>query len=99
MIGDKKEQEIQIALPDGRVVPAVEMKFEQKSEPWITLEVEDGTEIRVRLEVIKVFRMVNVFDPVTGEPVYFFNSNNSVRVHSPVGIRKKPSKPDNREVA
>jgi hypothetical protein len=72
--------------PNGPV-DALELKFEVKSEPWTTIEVEDGATIRIRVNVSKVFRLEQ-YDQLTGEPGYMVTTKNDVATQVPTKLKK-----------
>lgn len=72
--------------PNGPV-DAMELEFKVKAEPWTTVELEDGTSLRVRLNINKVFRLEQ-YDPMTGEPAYLFTSKNDVATQVPSKLKK-----------
>jgi hypothetical protein len=72
--------------PNGPV-DALELEFKVKSEPWTTIEVEDGTTLRMRLNVGKVFRLEQ-YDQMTGEPAYFVSSKNDISTQVPNKLKK-----------
>ncbi len=92
-------EKTKVNTPNGPV-DAMELQFKVNSEPWQTLELEDGTTIHIKLNVSKVFRLEQ-YDQMTGEPAYFFTSNNIVRTQVPSKLKKFQSFPkaSNQEVA
>jgi hypothetical protein len=92
-------EKTKVNTPSGPV-DAMELEFKVKSEPWQTLELEDGTTIHVKLNVSKIFRLEQ-YDQMTGEPAYVFTSNNIVRTQVPPKLKKFQSFPKatNQEVA
>ncbi len=85
--------------PNGPV-DALEMEFKVKSEPWTTIEVEDGSTIRIKVNVGKVFRLEQ-YDQMTGEPQYVFTSKNDVATQVPNKLKKFQTFPakSNQDVA
>lgn len=57
---------------------ATELEFEVTSEPWTTVKLEDGSELRLRLNVSKVYRLEQ-YDQMTGEPAYMVKNNIDMR--------------------
>ena len=72
--------------PNGPV-DAMELKFEVKSEPWTTIELEDGTTLRMRLNIGKVFRLEQ-YDQMTGEPQYLVTTKNDIATQVPSKLKK-----------
>lgn len=64
---------------------APELDFDVNSEPWITIKVKDGSELRFKV-IIKGVKKISDH-PETGEPRYFVAHDQIVR------ISKRP-KPD-----
>lgn len=92
-------EKTKVNTPNGPV-DAVELEFKIKSEPWTTIELEDGTTLHVRLNVGKIYR-TEQYDPMTGEPAYVFTSKNDVRTQVPPKLKKFQNYPkaSNQEVA
>lgn len=92
-------EKTKVNTPNGPA-DATELEFKVKSEPWTTLELEDGTTLHIKINIGKVFRMEQ-FDQMTGEPAYLFTSNNIVRSQVPAKLKKFHNypKPTNQEVA
>ncbi len=93
----------QIMLPDGRMMNATEVDFEVENEPWTVAKCSDGTTIRMKPNITKIFRMEE-HDPINGDPAYFIQSGNIMRVQAPNSLKKfpkasVPTKPDGREIA
>lgn len=69
-------------VPKGSIV-----NFKPLREEWSDYSLSDGTVLRVKIVVTKVMRLQNpdgssAFGP-TGEPAYFFQSQNVVQVLTP----------------
>ena len=96
----EKEDKINIALPDGTLADAYEVDFDIESEPWTTVKLSDGTTLKIRIGINKIFRL-DRYDPINGEPAYFVQSGPIIRTQVPGKLRKKlqPSKPGNQEIA
>jgi hypothetical protein len=98
-VKENVEERTKIQLPDGRLVSAIELEYEPTSEPWTILTLSDGSTMRVRMQIEKVFRTED-YNPMTGEPGYIFTSQNQVRVQVPQKLKKyvKPIPPGNQEI-
>jgi hypothetical protein len=85
--------------PNGPI-EATELEFKVKAEPWTVIELEDGTTLRMRLNVGKVFRLEQ-FDQMTGEPQYVVSSKNDIATQVPSKLKKflQFPKPTNQDVA
>ena len=87
----EKMEKTKVNTPSGPA-DATELEFKVKSEPWTTLELEDGTTLHVKISIGKVFRLEQ-YDQMTGEPAYVFRSNNIVRSQVPAKLKKFQSYP------
>ena len=93
---------MKVRAPDGSMVEAKELEFEEQSTPWTKVKCEDGTVVMIKVEILAITRM-NFYDAVTGIPTYNINSQPVVRVTNvPASVRKIPNSPPektNQEVA
>lgn len=96
----EKEDKISIALPDGTMVDAYEVDFDIDSEPWTTVKLSDGTALKIRIGISKIYRLER-YDPINGEPGYFVQSGPIIRTQVPARLKKRPhsTKPGNQEIA
>ncbi len=74
-------------LPDGREVEVVDVQIKEERTPWCTFKLEDGTTLKVRLDLVSVLRAVDVWHPGDGNPIYFYSSNLTVRISAPKGLK------------
>lgn len=72
----------------GRQVQATPIDVNQSSERWNEYFLEDGTVLKMKLVLKKVFRVDGEFDE-EGNPVYVMQSTNVTSVSAP-GDSKKP---------
>lgn len=63
-------------LPDGRKVQAIEVGIKQANEHWNEYELEDGNTIKIKLVLVKVIKVVDIKNELTGEPIYITNTQN-----------------------
>ena len=63
----------------GRSVDAQELDVVSSNERWNEYQLADGTELAIKLVLVKVFRAVNEKSS-EGEPLYMVNSQNIVKV-------------------
>ncbi len=70
---------MKIKLQDGREVEAKEVEFQPISEGWNEYRLEDGSKLRIKLVVTRVFRLGEK-DPLTGEDQYVVRFQNVVSV-------------------
>jgi len=82
----EKMEKTKVNTPSGPA-DAMELEFKLKSEPWTTLELEDGTILHVKINIGKVFRLEQ-YDQMTGEPAYLLTSNNLMRSQVPAKLKK-----------
>jgi len=68
-------------------IDAMELDFEISSEPWTTVTLEDGTVLKLRINVTKVFRLEQ-YDQMSGEPAYQIASKVDVRSQVPSKLKK-----------
>ncbi len=61
-----------------------------QSEPWATAELEDGTEIRIRLVINEVIRLDGEYG-ADGQPVYVVMSQNIMSVNAPEHLHNSVS--------
>jgi hypothetical protein len=74
----------------GRQVQATPVDVNQSSERWNEYFLEDGTVLKMKLVLKKVFKVEGEFDE-EGNPVYVMQSTNVTSVSAP-GDTKKPDK-------
>lgn len=91
---------IKMQMPDGTTQEVEELEFELKHEPWTVLELSDGTTMKLRLLINKVYRAES-HDPMSGDPQYIVGSQNQMHVQVPKHLKKfaKYDQPGNQEVA
>jgi len=71
----------------GQDRPGEELEFETASEDWNVYQLEDGTELRVRLVAGKVVRLDDAYN-AEGDPIYIFQSSNAVSTSVPSKLRR-----------
>lgn len=64
-----------------------EVEFEIEKENWNSYVLDDGTRLRTKSVVAKVFRL-ELFKE-DGEPIYLVNSSNLISADVPEGLKKK----------
>ncbi len=74
-------------LPDGREVEVIDVQIKDERIPWCTFKLEDGTTLKVRLDLTSVLRVVDAWHPVDGNPIYFYGSNLTVRISAPKKLK------------
>ena len=73
----------------GKQVEAEDVSFSIVREDWNTYQLHDGSELRMRLVVSAVFRILGEFDR-EGNPVYVTKSGNMLTVKSPDNLKENP---------
>ena len=73
----------------GREVEATPIDVHQSSERWNEYFLEDGSVLKMKLILKKVFRVENEFDG-EGNPVYVMQSTNVTSVSAPKDLKNKP---------
>lgn len=75
-------------LPEPRLIR--EIDFKVIKEEWLTIKLKDGSIIKFKPILVKVFE-TDAKDQVTGEPILSFEGQNIVTVRSPQNLRGNPS--------
>ena len=90
-------------MPDGTLAETEDVEVVSEKTPWTTITLEDGTVLKMKIEVVHVTRAIDKFDPITGNPTYFIKSQHIVRQSSPPKLKAKsmkaPGARDSPEVA
>lgn len=81
------EKKRKMTGPDGREFDATELGFRTEGEYFNEYLLDDGTVLRFKAVVTKVFRIEGEYD-VEGNPSYLVLSNNVVATSSPDELRK-----------
>lgn len=72
----------------GRQVQATPVDINQSNEKWNEYLLEDGTVLKMKLVLKKVFKVDGEFDE-EGNPVYVMQSTNVTSVSAPNDLKKK----------
>jgi len=67
-----------------------ELDFKTIREEWMNIQLEDGTVIRFKTVLVRVFETGQV-DPITGEPKYNVEGQNIVVARAPDELKGEPS--------
>ena len=73
----------------GRKVEAETVEIEPTIENWTIYKLSDGTIFKMRLSLLQVVRILNEFNPETGDPIYSFTAQQITSVESPDNLRQK----------
>ena len=71
----------------GQKVDGLDVRFKVGREDWNEYNLEDGTELRMRLIVSEIVMVPDQFDK-EGNPVYVVKSSNLLVAKSPDHLRK-----------
>lgn len=83
------ERKAKVKLPTGQEVDAFEVPVDELSERWSEFKLEDGTIFRVKMSVLTVHRVPDMWDP-QGNPFYVTNLTPVIAIiESPERLRKK----------
>jgi len=72
----------------GQEVSAELVEVGQTNEKWNEYLLDDGSVLKMKLVLKKVFRVIDQYDP-DGNPVYVAESQNIVTVNAPGNLRRK----------
>ena len=78
------------AIHEGKQVDAEEMEFKVIAKPEITLEVEDGTTLKILILPAKVIKLRDIYNQ-EGEPVYQLKWGTGVSASVPPDKLKMPA--------
>ncbi|MBI9095616.1 MAG: hypothetical protein JEY71_12100 [Sphaerochaeta sp.] len=90
----KKIERVPLAelQPDGTIKNvlknAVLMDIMASNDPWASVTLDDGSELRYKHPVLKVFKLVDVYDE-TGNPVYLMQHSPMISASVPEDLKKK----------
>lgn len=83
------ERKTKAKLPTGQTVDAFEVPVEELTERWSDYKLEDGSALRMKMNVLSVNRIPNMWDP-QGNPFYLVNVSPVMTVvEAPQHLRKK----------
>ena len=77
-----------VTFPDGTVVEMVEVEIVNEKIPWSTFKLDDGTELKIRINIVGIQRALDKWDH-TGKPAYQIQSNLTVRSRIPPKLMAK----------
>ena len=87
---DNENEKVTINM-GGRQVQATPVDVNQSGERWNEYFLEDGTVLKMKLVLKKVFKVDGEFDE-EGNPVYVMQSTNVTSVSAPGNLKKKDDK-------
>jgi hypothetical protein len=80
--------DMQIRDPEGTLIEAERIAITHSDDPWLIYDLEDGTQLRIRIVVSSVFRLNGKYT-LDGDPVYVVRSQNVVAADVPDGLKKE----------
>ncbi len=76
-------------MPDGTQADIEDREIVEEKTPWNTFKLDDGTVLKIRLNVTSVQRAIEKWDPATGNPWYSVTHNVTIRLRAPAKLRAK----------
>ncbi|WP_319758139.1 hypothetical protein [uncultured Sphaerochaeta sp.] len=78
--------------PDGKIKnvlkDAVLMDIKESNDPWASVTLDDGSVIRYKHPVLKVFKLVDAYDEA-GNPVYLMQHSPMISANVPDSQKKR----------
>jgi hypothetical protein len=81
------EKKTKVTLPDGQVVEGTEVGVKESTERWTDVELDDGTHLRIKLNVLSVTRLDGQYD-LEGNPLYAVKSHQLLIANAPQHLRR-----------
>ena len=78
--------------PDGTQAEIEDREIVDEKTPWNTwntFKLDDGTVLKIRLNVVAVQRLVDKWDPGNGNPYYQLQHNVTIRTQAPFKLKAK----------
>ncbi|MCK4578167.1 MAG: hypothetical protein KAU50_05210 [Candidatus Marinimicrobia bacterium] len=72
---------------EGAIVQGTYLGFQSLNEDWNTYKLEDGTKLKIKTIVTKVFRSEGSFNQ-EGDPIYHVQSTNIVTTEVPPELKQ-----------
>jgi len=73
----------------GRKVDGEVVEFEPVPESWTHYKLSDGTVLKIKTSLLEVVRLLNEFQPQTGDPVYVFTAQQITSLNAPEALKKR----------
>lgn len=80
---------MKVTFPDGTVAEVVDVEVGDEKTPWSTFKLDDGTVVKLRINVVGVQRALEKWDLATGNPVYSVQTNLAMRLQVPAKLKAK----------
>lgn len=81
--------EVEVTMPDGNKLVAFEIPIDESNERFNEYTLRDGTKLQAKLVVQSARRIKEQWDS-DGNPIYYIQSNNIIRVFQAHPSVKKP---------
>lgn len=75
-------------IPGQPPKDAVLIEVTKADERWNTYDLDDGTQIKMRLVLVEVWCVENEYD-AEGNPMYVVNGQTIVKINSPDSLKKR----------
>ena len=88
----KLEEEVvatKVTMPDGTEAELEDREIVEENTPWNTFKLEDGTTLKLRLNLVAVQRIVDKWDLNNGNPSYNLQWNATIRTQAPAKLKAK----------
>ena len=76
-----------VRAPNGEMVEATELSFQNAREHWNEYLLDDGTIIKLKPVATEVFKLDGQYDP-QGNPIYILQSTNVLVVNVPEEMKR-----------
>ncbi len=80
---------MKVNLPDGTQKEIEDRDIVEEKNPWNTFKLDDGTILKIRLNLTGVQRVIDSWDPSNGNPSYFVQHNVAIRTLAPRKLKAK----------
>ncbi|MCJ2531839.1 MAG: hypothetical protein V3U30_00975 [Thermoplasmata archaeon] len=78
-----------VTLPDGTQAEIEDREIVEEKTPWNTFKLDDGTVLKIRLNVLSVQRILEKWDVTTGDPSYIVKNDLTIRTRAPAKLKAK----------
>ncbi|EMM80440.1 hypothetical protein [Leptospira interrogans] len=83
------KMKIQIQTPNGlETKEGIKVNFISAEEPWSTYTLDDGTKLRVKQNLVQIYRIDGEYDSL-GNPMYVTQFIPVLLADPPEGLKKK----------
>ena len=78
-----------VTMPDGTQAEIEDREIVEEKTPWNTFKLDDGTVLKIRLNLISVQRVLEKWDIATGDPWYVVKNDLTIRTRAPAELKAK----------